>query len=213
MSILLRHQLSRRVMKNHSSDTSAPAQAHLGSHENYFQDFSLTYEPITSSRVLIYTAWHCTPDACSLRKLMLLSGGHAGSWRTARRPAEHDPTFTLTSPTQGNRSQELHRPRSRNQGIPCIHQTPEGPTYADVINERSCADVTPAPQVATRARHFLMSRGAERVAKASSNICVSSFWIALLVVALACDKIQLASSAGKGIYLICSVNCILYFEC
>lgn len=207
-------------MQNYSSDTSAlETHAHLGSQEKgYFNNFSHIYEFIASNSMLIYTVWHYTSDACCLRKLMLHSGNHMGSWQAASRPAEHNPTFTQTFPTQENCLHELRWPRSRHKGILYVvvaynHQLPQGQMYANMINERSCADTTPLRQVTTWAPHFLMSWGMGRIAMASLYICVSSLWISPLVVALTCDKILLASSTGKGIYLICSVKCILYFEC
>lgn len=154
-------------MQNYSSGTSAlKTHAHLGSHEKgYFNNFSLTYGFITFSSVLTYTAWHYTSDACCLRKLMLHSGNHMGSWRAARRPAEHDPTFMQTFPMQENCLHGLRQPRSRNKGILYVvvahnHQIPRGPMYANVINERSCTD---SRQSLVAGNHmgtcdFLMSR-------------------------------------------------------
>lgn len=130
-------------MQTYSSGTSAlRTHAHLGSHEKgYFNNFGLTYEFIAFSSLLTYTAWHYTSDARCLGKLMLHSGNHMGSWRAAKRPADHDPTF----PVQENCLHGLHLPGSRNKEILYVvvahnHQIPQGPTCANVINERSCTD-------------------------------------------------------------------------
>lgn len=134
-------------MQTYSSGTSAlRTHAHLGSHEKgYFNNFGLTYEFIAFSSLLTYTAWHYTSDARCLGKLMRHSGNHMGSWRAAKRPAEHDPTFVQTFPVQENCLHGLHLPGSRNKGILYVvvahnHQIPQGPTCANVINERSCTD-------------------------------------------------------------------------
>lgn len=130
-------------MQNHSSNTSAlERHAHSGScKKGYFNNFSLIFEFITSNRA-IYTARHYTSDACCLRKLMLHSGNHMGSWRAARRPAEHDPTFMKTFPVQENCLHELQQPRSRNKGNLCVvvaykHQISQRQMYANMINEEA----------------------------------------------------------------------------
>lgn len=71
---------------------------------------------------------------------MLHSGNHMGSWRAARRPAEHDSTYTRTFPMQENCLHELHWPWRRNKGIlydvAYNHQVPQGQMYANMINEK-----------------------------------------------------------------------------
>lgn len=208
------------VMQNYSSDASAlETCAHSGSHgKGYFNNFSLIYEFITSNPALIYTVWHCISDACCLRKLMLHSGNHMGSWRAARRPAEHSPTFTQTFPAQDNLGHPwhgLHWPRSQNTGTLYVlvtynHRLLLGQMHTNMINERSCVDTLPLQQVTTWALHFLMSHRMERIAEASPYIHVSSLWTFFAVVALNCDKIYLASSMSKGIYVICSVKHMLF---
>lgn len=87
MFLLPSCKLLHYAMQNYSSDTSAlETHARSGSYgRGYFNNFHLICEFITSKSVLIYMVWHCISDTRCLRKLMLHSGNHMGSWLAAIR--------------------------------------------------------------------------------------------------------------------------------